>query len=86
MNYVVVIKELSSGSIEKNITNYDDHNTALRKFHEAFNVIGGGPKRITSMLMVDMEDSLNNTMACIVEKNETWTLQEEPTPEETPTE
>lgn len=54
MFYVVIIKKLSNGSIDKSIASYDDKDTALRKYHEAFNVIGGGPKRITSMIIEDV--------------------------------
>ena len=51
--YLVVIKKLSNDGIERTITQYDNKDTAVRKYHEAFNVIGGGPKRITSMLIED---------------------------------
>jgi len=100
MNYVIIIKELSSGSIEKSITSYDNKDTALRKFHEAFNVIGGGPKRITSILMEDVitqrydtltpnvesiEENLITTYSTEILKNETWVYTPEPS-EETPTE
>lgn len=54
--YVVVIKKLSNDSIERTITPYGDKDVALRKYHEAFNVIGGGPKRITAMII---QDSIN---------------------------
>ena len=92
MNYVVTIKTLSNGSIENTITKYDNKDTAIRKFHEAFNTIGGGPKRITAMLLEDVEtqtlkginyepDTSNilTTYSTDVIMNETWTA----TPEET---
>jgi hypothetical protein len=83
MNYVVVIKELSNGSLDRSITPYADNDTALRKFHEAFNTIGGGPKRISSVLMQDAVNLVNGTTyELVVVKNETWVQEPEPTPNE----
>lgn len=44
--YVLTIKVLSNGNEERTLTPYDDVDTAERKWHEAFNTIGGGPKFI----------------------------------------
>lgn len=49
--YLVVIKVTSQGAEERNLTPYDDYDTAVRKFHEAFNVIGGGPKYIGATIL-----------------------------------
>lgn len=49
--YLVTIKVTSQGTEERNLTPYDDYNTALRKFHEAFNVIGGGPTYISALIL-----------------------------------
>ena len=49
--YLLVIKTLSSGAEERSLTPYDDQDTALRKFHEAFNVIGGGPTYIGACIL-----------------------------------
>lgn len=50
--YLVSVKTLSNGtSEERAITPYDDMDVALRKFHEAFNTIGGGPRKICVMLL-----------------------------------
>ena len=66
MFYVVTIKKLSNDSIDRAITPYDDKATALRKYHEAFNVIGGGPKRITAMII---EDSVSNNYGSSFNEN-----------------
>lgn len=49
--YLLTIKTVSSGTEERNLTPYDDANVALRKFHESFNVIGGGPTHIASAIL-----------------------------------
>ena len=90
MYYVIVIKKLSSDTIEKSITSYDNKDTAFRKYHEAFNVIGGGPKRITSMVIEDSvseyygqitnaqgELEVVKSFACNVIMQETWISDEE---------
>lgn len=46
--YLLVIKILSNGNEERTMTPYDDPDTAERKWHEAFNTIGGGPKYIAA--------------------------------------
>lgn len=45
--YVLNITITSSGQEQRSLTPYDDVNTAMRKYHEAFNTIGGGPKLIS---------------------------------------
>ena len=54
MYYVIVIKNLSNGSQERTLNAYENKDTAIRKYHEAFNTVGGGPKRISSMLLRDV--------------------------------
>ena len=49
--YLVVVKITSNGSEDRSFTPYDDPDVALRKFHDAFNVIGGGPKQIGAALL-----------------------------------
>lgn len=49
--YVVSITLTSSGSEDRKLTPYDDLTTATRKFHEAFNNIGAGPKRVCVVLL-----------------------------------
>ena len=45
--YVLKIQVNSNGAEERNLTPYDDLDTAKRKYHEAFNTIGAGPKLIS---------------------------------------
>ena len=67
--YVTVIKITSQGTEERSFTPYDDKDTAIRKFHEAFNVIGGGPKYIAA----EVQDRYFN----VVEgKKDFWQLEE----------
>ena len=49
--YLVVVKVTSQGAEERTLTPYDNKDTALRKFHEAFEVIGGGPKYIAATII-----------------------------------
>ena len=49
--YVLILKILSTGTEERSFTPYDNYNTAYRKFHEAFNTVGGGPKLIAVRLL-----------------------------------
>ena len=49
--YVLKITITSSGAEERNLTPYDDHDTAIRKWHECFNTIGGGPKFIGATIL-----------------------------------
>lgn len=65
--YLLTIKTLSSGNEERNLTPYDDPDVALRKFHEAFNVIGGGPTYISAAIL----DRNLNTLKGEVWKEET---------------
>ena len=71
--YVLKIQVNSSGAEERNLTPYDDLDTAKRKYHEAFNTIGAGPKLIS----VEIADRYLNV---IPGYRETWE------PEETPAE
>lgn len=70
--YLLTITITSVGTESRNLTPYDNIDTALRKFHEAFNGIGGGPKKIVSALL---DSNLN------VIKHDLW---EQPEPEPTP--
>lgn len=49
--YVVSITLTSSDTEDRKLTSYDDLTTATRKFHEAFNSIGAGPKRVCVTLL-----------------------------------
>lgn len=49
--YVFSVKILSNGNEDRNLTPYDDHDTAIRKYHECFNTIGGGPKYIAATIL-----------------------------------
>ena len=71
--YVFTIKITSNGSEERELQHYDDHDTAIRKFHEAFNVIGGGPRYIAATVLDrSMNQDDNHT--------ETWTNESAPEP------
>lgn len=48
--YVLSVTITSSGAEDRKFTSYDDGDTALRKFYEAFNTIGAGPKKIMAIL------------------------------------
>ena len=72
--YVIKILVTSSGTEERNITPYDDLDTAKRKYHEAFNTIGGGPKLISC----EVSDRYLNVIPGF---RDTWQL-EEPEPNE----
>ena len=74
--YLVVVKISSQDTEERTLTPYDVETTALRKFHEAFNTIGGGSKKISAML-------LSEDFGIV--KSEVWKLKETE-PEETPSE
>ena len=73
--YLIVVKITSQDTEERNLTPYDVKETALRKFHEAFNTIGGGSKKISVML-------LDSNFGIV--KNEVW--EQEAEAEETPAE
>lgn len=49
--YVLKITITSQGSEDRSLTPYDDFDTAQRKWHECFNVIGGGPQRISAVIL-----------------------------------
>ena len=70
--YLLTITIASTGTESRNLTPYDNIDTALRKFHEAFNGIGGGPKKIVATLL---DSNLNEV------KHDLW---EQPEPEPTP--
>ena len=65
--YLLVVKVTSADAEERNLTPYDDYNTALRKFHEAFNVIGGGPKYIAATII---EKNSFNEIKCEIWRQE----------------
>lgn len=72
--YVIKIVVTSSGGEERSITPYDDLDTAKRKYHEAFNTIGGGPKLISC-------EVIDRYLNVIPGFRDTWQL-EEPEPTE----
>lgn len=72
--YLVKVLITSTGAENRDLSAYDDLDTATRKFHEGFNTIGGGPQKIAMLLL----DSFMNEI-----KKEVWML---PTEEETPEE
>ena len=67
MFYLVTLTTGSSGTMNRVLTPYNDKNTALRKFHEAFAGIGGGPKRITAILLEDIETKRIDTLTPLAE-------------------
>lgn len=68
--YLISIITNSTGTETRNLTPYDNKETALRKFHEAFNTIGAGSKEIYAELIERNEYNYE------IIKNEMW-LQEE---------
>jgi hypothetical protein len=68
--YLIVVKITSQDTEDRQLTPYDDINIATRKFHEAFNSIGGGSKKISAMILDDKFG---------IVKSEVWTLPEEAT-------
>ena len=64
--YLISIITNSSDTETRNLTPYDDKETALRKFHEAFNSIGAGSKEIYAELIEKNEVSYD------IIKRETW--------------
>ena len=71
--YLVVVKITSQGAEQRELTPYDDYDTCVRKFHEAFNVIGGGPKYIGATIL---DRGMNQRRV------EIWQQAEEPEPNE----
>lgn len=67
MFYLVTLTTGSSGTTNRVLTPYEDKNTALRKFHEAFAGIGGGPTRITAILLEDIETKRIDTLTPLAE-------------------
>ena len=49
--YVFRVVITSKGEEERNLTPYDDKDTAIRKYHEAFNVIGAGPTFVSACIL-----------------------------------
>lgn len=65
--YVLSVTITSKDEEQRKLTPYDSYDTALRKFFECFNTIGGGPKKITALLLdADL----------YVLKSERWELEE----------
>lgn len=78
--YLVTVTISSSDSEVRNLTPYDNQDTAIRKFHEIFNTVGAGSKKVSAVL-------LDSNLYPI--KSDNWEHIEPepvPTPEETPTE
>lgn len=71
--YLVVVKITSQDTEDRQLTPYDDKDTAYRKFHEAFASIGGGSKKISAMLLTEDFG---------IEKTEVWPGSSGVTPEE----
>ena len=68
--YLVTVTVASNGGENRVMTPYDDKNVALRKFHEAFDSIGAGPKYIAATILEKSQ------FASI--KSEVWRLELEP--------
>lgn len=71
--YLISIITNSQGTETRNLTPYSDKETALRKFHEAFNSIGAGSKEICAILIDGNYDVI---------KREVWLQEKEETTEE----
>ena len=71
--YVLSITVTSSGAEDRKLTPYGDKNTAIRKYHEAFNGIGGGPTFISA-------EVLDKYLNVVGNYRDYWELEE--TPEE----
>ena len=69
--YLITIITNSQETETRNLTPYDNKETALRKFHEAFNTIGAGSKEIYAEL-IEKNDN-NNEFRYSIIKRETWT-------------
>lgn len=67
-HYVLRATITSKGTEEREFTPYDNEDTALRKYYEAFKTIGGGPKQIIVVLL----DEWLNTI-----KKEVWIDEED---------
>lgn len=66
--YVLKLMITSDDKETTEFKGYDDSAVAFRKFHECFNVAGGGPKKIIAHLY---DENL------VVVKRETWIAEEE---------
>lgn len=73
--YLVSIVISSKDTEVRNLTPYDDIDTATRKFHESFGSIGGGSKKIATVLLDEYMNEI---------KKEVW-LEPQPEPEPEPT-
>lgn len=71
--YLVVVKITSQDTEDRQLTPYDNKDTAYRKFHEAFGSIGSGSKKISAMLLTEDFG---------IEKTEVWSGSSEVTPVE----
>lgn len=72
--YLITVTVASGGTENRVMTPYDDKDTALRKFHEAFNSIGAGPQYIAATILAKSQ------FAPI--KTEVWQEEVEPEPNE----
>ena len=72
--YLITVTVASGGTENRVMTPYDDKDTALRKFHEAFNSIGAGPQYIAATILAKSQ------FAPI--KTEVWQQEVEPEPNE----
>lgn len=48
--YLEVIQHNSQGAESRELTPYTNEETAIRKFHEAFSVVGAGPIFVSAVL------------------------------------
>ena len=73
--YVVKVVINSNGTETRDFQPYDDNDVAIRKWHECFNTIGGGPKLISATI-------LDRFMNQDQKHTEVWQAPEEPEPNE----
>lgn len=72
--YVFSITITSSGAEDRKLTPYDNKDTAIRKYHEAFNAVGAGPSFVSCSI-------LDRYMNILPGFREYWEKAEEPTTE-----
>jgi hypothetical protein len=72
--YLVNVVISSKDTEVRTLTPYDDIDTATRKFHESFGSIGGGSKKIATILLDEFMNEI---------KKEVW-LEPQPEPEPEP--
>lgn len=58
--YVVEVTTASNGNEVRNLTGYDNYDTALRKFFAPFGSVGAGPKKICVQLLNSNLDSIKH--------------------------